>query len=322
MPHHDRWITVSRYSAWIATGPARAAVAIVLPRQLRQLSRQRPLLLPVQPTERLERRPVVRPEELHVLLRRAVPEDRRPLAALDRADPTVEDPLQVPLIAPHHRRRQPARLRHVAPHRPEHLADVPLRCPARQRDLPARPAHPQKLRRRLEMVRSEHRPVNRQHRIERPARKRQLLRIPLHEHHAHVLGLGTQLPALEQRRHVVHPHRIAPPPRRRDRRVPAPGRHVQHPPPRLQVRRLAQLLGRQHQPRRHHRKIPAPPRDPLPLLDPLKVGLPCPARVPRRCLQLRCLRDHDSISGSKCPKKHDRSYYLSTIRTVVLSCQP
>ena len=123
------------------------------------------------------------------------------------------------------------------------------------------------------MVRSEHAAEHRGDRVERGVRERQRLCVSFEQLHGEALGSRPHAALLEQRRHVVDADGRAAEPRCGDRGVAAARGDVEHTPAGMQVGRVAELLGHEHDPRGDGGEVAARPRLLLPLLDRAEIGL-------------------------------------------------
>ena len=103
-----------------------------------------------------------------------------------------------------------------------------------------------------------------------------------------MLGRGADPAALEQRRDVVDADGLAAPPGGREGGVAAAGGDVEHAPPGLEVRGLAQVLGLEDDPRGDDGEIAARPGALLPGLHRGEVG-----GGRGRGFELRALMDRD-----------------------------
>jgi hypothetical protein len=110
------------------------------------------------------------------------------------------------------------------------------------------------------VVGREHRAEHRQHRVELVVAERQVLCVRVTKLRVEAFGNSTLARRLEQRRHVVHPHRRRARPRGGKGRVAVAARHVQHPPTGVQVRSLGQQFAHQHDARGDSGVVAARPR--------------------------------------------------------------
>ena len=123
------------------------------------------------------------------------------------------------------------------------------------------------------MIRGEHRPEHRGHRVEGAVGERQCLCVAFEQGHVEPFRRGPLAAALEQARHVVDADRVAAEPCGRDGRVAAAGCDVEHVPAGVEVGRVDELLGDEHDPGRDGVKVAARPGLLLPLLDGCQVGV-------------------------------------------------
>ena len=180
---------------------------------------------------------------------------------LERRDLVAEQALEVLPGAPQHRRADAggrwhvgATVRNSSPMNPSGVQLASAIVPPGLGD-----AH--QLGGGLLVVRGEHRPEHRGHRVERAVGERQRLRVALEQGHVEPFGGRPLAAAVEQARDVVDADRLAAEPCGRDGRVAAAGCDVEHVPAGVEVGRVDQLLRDEHDPwlrRRESRRSPRP----------------------------------------------------------------
>ena len=122
------------------------------------------------------------------------------------------------------------------------------------------------------VVGCEHRAEHGRDGVEGAVRERQRLGVALEQLDLQALGLGAPPPALEERGDVVDADGGAAVPRRRDGGIAAAGGDVEDAPACLQVGRVAEVLGHEHDPGGDDGEVAACPGRLLPLLDRVEIG--------------------------------------------------
>jgi hypothetical protein len=122
------------------------------------------------------------------------------------------------------------------------------------------------------VVGREHRAEDGDDRVEGVVGEGQRLGVALHELDREAFGLGAPAARLEQVRDVVDADRDAAVARRRDRGVAAAGGDVEHAPAGMEVGRVAEVLGHEHDSGGDDGEVAARPRLLLALLDGGEVG--------------------------------------------------
>ena len=158
---------------------------------------------------------------------------------------------------------------------PEELADEPVGRPAGKRDRAARLADSEELRRRLLVVRSEHRPEHGRDGVERPVKERERLCVAFEKGDRQAFGGRALASSMEQRRDVVDADRGTTVTRSGDRGIAAARGDVEDAPARMQVGRVAELFGHEHDTGGDNGEVAAFPCQALALLDRAEVGERC-----------------------------------------------